>query len=111
MRRLLRLIAMLCLLTGLVGGTLLHAAERIGTDEATGATEWQHSDGCLDQVPPDADKKYPHHHGVCHGHDLAAPMIADCAPAAYQPAAAVRPAAVSVPTNGPPDSLLRPPIA
>ena len=111
MRGLLALIPLLCLLASLLGGTVLHAAELASAGEVTAATAWLHAEGDHDQVPADADKDYPHHHTICHGHDLAAPMRNCTAPRVPLAMAAPRPVADSLPLAPPPASLLRPPIA
>jgi len=109
MRGLLDLILVVCLFVGMVGASVAHAAETRG--EPTSATAWLHVAGDADEVPADSDKSTPHHHDVCHGHDLAAPMKACDAPLA--------PHAAEVPSLAP-DTLrapvlsaavLRPPIA
>ncbi|MBO9575311.1 MAG: hypothetical protein J7494_06225 [Sphingobium sp.] len=111
MRTLLKLVAMLCLVTGLVAGSVVHAVETGSGGEVTTATQWLHADGDHDQVPADADGNYPHHHNACHGHDLGAPPKT-CLP---QLSASGEQAVAGVPVfilaAGPPHRLLRPPIA
>ncbi len=107
MRRFLGLIAFACLLIGSVSGTLVHATE-IASIEGPAS---MHADGDGDQVPADGHAPTPHHHGACHGHELAAliklsaPRIAllvSTLPVSWRDAAFV---AI------PPRQTLRPPIA
>lgn len=111
MRGLLSLISALCLFASLATGAVVHAAELVAAGEVTAATQWLHADGDHDQVPADADKDYPHHHNVCHGHDLAAPVKTCGGPGALDRAGRPAVAADALPAAGPPDSPLRPPIA
>ncbi|MDF7776745.1 hypothetical protein P1X14_15920 [Sphingomonas sp. AOB5] len=111
MIRALKLLAMCFLFAGLVGGSIAHAAETAGGNEATEATHWLHGDGDEDQVPADSENGYPHHHNVCHGHDIASPAKF-CAPQLrVADTGALKNAASAVPGAGPPGSPLRPPIA
>ncbi len=110
MRGLFRLVLTLCLFAGLAGGSISHAAEIAGGGEVAAADAWQHAEGDHDEVPADADKNYPHHHSLCHGHDMAAPMKA-CGPGGFARAALPRPAADAAPTGAAPAFPLRPPIA
>ncbi len=72
MRRLLPFLACLMLvLTAWVG--VAHAAEVGGCIETSQYDAASHADGDGDQVPGDADKDYPHHHGSCHAHHMSAP--------------------------------------
>ncbi|MDB5686273.1 MAG: hypothetical protein JWR77_862 [Rhizorhabdus sp.] len=111
MSRLLNLMLLLGLFVAMMGGAMVHAAETPGGGEVTAATSWQHSDGDHDQVPADADKDYPHHHAICHGHDLAVLMKVCAAPPAGDAAGLLRPSADAVPAPAAPGSPLRPPIA
>lgn len=73
-RALLSLLAAIMLLTSLGVSTVAHAGEPIGCmDMTVSVTTPDHVDCGMVQVPADADKGYPHHHGVCHGHQIAAP--------------------------------------
>lgn len=111
MRQLHGVILGLCLLVGLLTGAMTHAAEVATFGEVTQATQWLHADGDHDEVPADSDRDYPHHHTVCHGHDLAAPLKACGAPAHSERVAAPRPRADLALAAGPPAHALRPPIA
>lgn len=70
-----------------------------------------HSPGDADEVPGDPDQDTPHHHSICHGHDLAAPVKAPAAPMGHRTASALRPAFSTVLAARPTDTPLRPPIA
>ncbi len=39
-----------------------------------------HTQGDGDEVPADGDRAVPHHHSICHGHDVGAPAIAQTQP-------------------------------
>ena len=58
-------------LTAWVG--VAHAAEVGGCIELSQYEAAGHVAGDSDQVPADADKGYPHHHGGCHAHQMDAP--------------------------------------
>lgn len=62
------------MLTTLSG--MAHAAEVVG-GRIAGVALSVHTDGDSDEVPADADKGYPHHHSVCHGHDVGKPTHSD----------------------------------
>ena len=111
MSRLLNLILLIGLFAGLMSGAMAHAAETSGSGEVTAATQWLHSDGDHDQVPADSDSDYPHHHTICHGHDLAAPIKACHPPLASEGAGLPRPSADAALAAGVDRSPLRPPIA
>jgi hypothetical protein len=59
------------MLTAWVG--VAHAAEVGGCIETSQYEAAAHVEGDGDQVPADADKGYPHHHGSCHAHHMSAP--------------------------------------
>lgn len=72
-----RLVALIltCLVSlSLVAGTAAHAAEPIGCVSLEVAAELGHIEGDRDEVPSDAGKATPHHHGACHGHQIAEPV-------------------------------------
>ncbi len=74
-RAILSLLAVLMLLTSLGASTVAHAGEPLGcTDMMAPTASAEHADCGMVQVPADADKGYPHHHGVCHGHEIAAAL-------------------------------------
>jgi hypothetical protein len=76
MRTLFSLFCALFLIASLANGAVVHAAEVAGQGEVTATTEWLHLAGDHDQVPPDTDKNYPHHHTSCQGHDVGVPFKA-----------------------------------
>lgn len=79
MYRLFAIFACLAIIFSLAGGAVAHAMEPIGcadTSLTAGATA-AHVDGDADQVPADAEKNYPHHHGGCHGHHVGVPIASD----------------------------------
>lgn len=88
-RFLLGLVAALMLLTSIGVGGVAHASEPIGCTDAAVGSVMAHADCGMTEAPADADKGYPHHHGACHGHHVAAPADA-AAPAVAAMAAALR---------------------
>ena len=71
MRKLLPILAYLMLvLTG--WSSMSHAAEAAGGSFA-GLTFEVHAPGDGDEAPADGDAGVPHHHAVCHGHDVGQP--------------------------------------
>ena len=90
MRRLIILALSMLLASSLGLGSVAHAAEPITCVEGSAASAAGHVDGDGDQVPADAEKGYPHHHGGCHGHHVGVPITADPVPYALaQPAGRV----------------------
>ncbi|WP_313539265.1 hypothetical protein [Sphingomonas sp.] len=77
MRALLPFIA--CLMVVLTSWSgMAHAAEAAGGN--FGAIAFTvHAQGDGDEVPADADQAVPHHHGICHGHDVGTPASAPSA--------------------------------
>jgi hypothetical protein len=51
---------------------MAHAAETAG-GSFDGFTFAAHAPGDGDEVPADSDNALPHHHGICHGHDIGVP--------------------------------------
>lgn len=111
MHGLFRLIAVLFLFAGLANGAVAHAVELAGHREVAATSQAQHFEGDADQVPADSDKDYPHHHGVCHGHELAAPLKALAGPLPLGRGVAPIPGPNFALISSPPDRALRPPIA
>lgn len=76
MHRLVALFACVAVLFSLAGGSVAHAMEPPACVESTveAALDVDHAEGDADQVPADAEKGYPHHHGGCHGHHVAAAL-------------------------------------
>jgi len=110
MRLLMPFIACLLMLaTGLTA--MAHAAERPEDQVSLTELASHHSPGDADEVPADADRNYPHHHGACHGHDIAAPLIAPATAAVACEVSVMRPTAGAPLSSRPADTLLRPPIA
>jgi hypothetical protein len=80
-------------LTGM--SSLAHAAD-VGGGSIAGVELTLHSQGDGDEVPSDADNAFPHHHNVCHGHDVGEPIQSEapCVP----PLAMMRPIVAQVPS-------------
>lgn len=108
MARFCRLILTLCLVAGLATGAVAHAGELDG--EVVAAVEELHAAGDHDQAPAESGKSAPHHHSICHGHELAGTMKTS-GPPPFARAALPRPAADAPPPGASPGALLRPPIA
>jgi len=87
-----------------------HAAETFGCIEVTSKSAG-HFDGDRDEVPADADKAVPHHHGGCHGHHVGIADEATLSGTAFVGGGvlALRPHDASA--GAEPDTALRPPIA
>ena len=77
MRRFSALFACLMLVLSLGLGSVAHATEGVRCAGTTATSSFEHSEGDVDQVPADAEKDYPHHHGGCHGHHAGVPIAAD----------------------------------
>lgn len=111
MSRLFSLLIGVALLVSMGLGVAAHANEQLcipGMEATAGAG---HVDGDADQVPGDAEKGYPHHHGGCHGHHVAMPFDADGQTVDVSQAAPLTPAADTAVVMQPVDPALRPPIA
>lgn len=100
---------MLMLSLGL--GAAAHATENLSCIDATSATAFEHSDGDADQVAADADKAYPHHHGGCHGHHVAAATAANTDVPEHKAAALALAWSNAPMTSAPSGTTLRPPRA
>jgi len=108
-RRLLPLLACLMLMLTTMSG-MAHAADVAG-GSITGVELSAHTDGDSDEVPSDSDKGYPHHHTVCHGHEVGKPMQAGAAWAYIAPGMQAV-ASLIAPLNGTAGTVdLRPPQA
>lgn len=60
-----------CLVSlSLVAGTAVHATEPVACIGSEVAAELGHVEGDRDEVPSDAGKATPHHHGGCQGHQI-----------------------------------------
>jgi hypothetical protein len=110
MRALFSLFIGLVLALSLGLGSVAHAVEPVGSCVETGATAG-HGEGDGDQVPADSDKDYPHHHGGCHGHHVAAPIGDGDAIAHARPASIITRADVRHGVTHVGDPALRPPQA
>ncbi len=109
MRGLLPFIA--CLMVVLTSWSgMAHAAEAAGGSFG-GVAFTLHTQGDGDEVPADADQAVPHHHSICHGHDVGTPAVTQ-SPCLRARAGVQRPLArirVLAGTDGP--VRLRPPQA
>ncbi len=76
MHRVTALFLCLMLMLSLGLGSVAHATEGVRCVDFTAASALEHSASDGDQVPADADKSYPHHHGGCHGHHIGVPFEA-----------------------------------
>lgn len=79
MRRLLNILACLMLVFSFGATATAHALERSNTSIGANDTRGEQiaeecTSGDADQVPADAANGYPHHHGGCHVHPVAAPV-------------------------------------
>lgn len=111
MRRLLPLIGCLMLVFTLWTGAAAHAAEIGGCIEIALDEGGLHSDGDGDQVPADADRGLPHHHGSCHGHHVGVPVDAALAARGIAARAPRVPAVAAALAAADADTEFRPPIA
>ncbi len=111
MHRLTILFACLAVFLTLGVGSVSHAMESVVCIDANSAAEIGHADGDGDQVPADSDKVYPHHHGSCHGHHVAAPMAKAEAVCQDKTASMMRPTRSVALTTAAEEAALRPPQA
>ncbi len=72
--RMLRFLMGLALLASMGLSVTAHANEQMCIPGVEASAVAGHVDGDADQVPADSEKGYPHHHGGCHGHHVAAPL-------------------------------------
>jgi hypothetical protein len=74
MKRLMAFFAFLALVISMGTGAVAHAVEALAcVDIVESVSSLGHMAGDGDQVPADAEKGYPHHHGGCSGHGVAEP--------------------------------------
>lgn len=92
-------------------GSVAHAMEPIVCIDANSAAEMGHVDGDGDQVPADSDKGYPHHHGDCHGHQVAAPVAKAEVLGRDKNTSLIRPTRTTALAAAAVDTALRPPQA
>lgn len=77
MQRLIALFLALLLSVSVGLGATAHAMEPLASIDASEASYFGHAAGDADEVPADADKGYPHHHGDCHDHGIGVPATAE----------------------------------
>lgn len=77
MRQLLALILSILFASTLGLSLVAHASESVTCVETSAALSIDHADGDGYQVPADAEKGYPHHHGGCHGHHVGVSITSD----------------------------------
>lgn len=111
MRPLLGFLLALCLFAGVANGAVSHALEHSGFGGVTEATQGLHADGDRDQVPADAHGNSPHHHNICHGHELGTPLKTCGAPVQFVRRLVLKPVSQPALASDPPPHVLRPPIA
>lgn len=110
MRALLPLLACLMLvITSLT--SVAHASEASGGEATSLELAAWHSPGDADEVPADPDKDTPHHHTICHGHDLASPARGPITPLSGGHMGAPCGNPVTALISRATDTPLRPPIA
>jgi len=110
-QRLIALFLALLLSVSVGLGSTAHAMEPIALIDVSEASFFGHSPGDSDEVPADADKGYPHHHGACHDHSIGVPATAQRV-AASDPLSQARPRQLTtVLTSAATDTLRRPPRA
>lgn len=80
MGRLVALILMCLVSLSLVAGTAAHAVEPVACIGSEVAEELGHVEGDRDEVPSDAGKATPHHHGGCQGHQIGEPVKEESSP-------------------------------
>jgi hypothetical protein len=111
-KRLLALFLAFALSLSMTSGALAHGMEPIGCMDAAQSTASDgHAEGDADEVPADADKAYPHHHGTCQGHPIGLPAVDIATPSTSAfpgPAPTATPAAL---VSFEPKALQRPPLA
>lgn len=109
--RMLRFLMGLALLASMGLGVAAHANEQMCIPGVEASAVAGHVDGDADQVPADSEKGYPHHHGGCHGHHVAAPLdrITQAAPSTSAGEHMAGDSAELAMAQA--DSALRPPIA
>ena len=109
MRRWLSSISALLLVLMVWTGTA-HAAETFRCIEVSSESTG-HFDGDRDEVPADADKAVPHHHGGCNGHHVAVADESASAGSAFMDRAALALPLHDASPSAEPEAALRPPIA
>jgi len=110
MSRLLGILIGFALLISMGVGAAAHASEQICLPGVEATAAVGHADGDGDQSR-DSEQGYPHHHGSCHGHHVAAPVGADTTPAPTRLTSDPLAAGSTLVAPAPPGATLRPPIA
>ena len=111
MQRVIALFLVLLLSVSVGLGSTAHAMEPIASIDVSEASFFGHSPGDSDEVPADADKSYPHHHGACHDHGVGVPATTQRI-ATSDPLSQARPRQLSpILTSAGADALRRPPRA
>ncbi|AOH85166.1 hypothetical protein AWL63_15575 [Sphingomonas panacis] len=93
------------------GQTTAHAIDSfapVGTVQMDDAGHWA-GDG--DEVPADADTRYPHHHAACHDHSVGVPATAERLPLSEHVAQPLVGNRAPKLATADPAELLRPPRA
>lgn len=111
MHRLTALLVCLMLVLSLGMGSVAHATEGATCIETSVETSLEHNDGDGDQVPGDADKAFPHHHGECHGHHIGIPIAANPALPLTNSGIALLTGSGGFRSLAPSEAALRPPQA
>jgi hypothetical protein len=110
-QRLIALFLALLLSVSVGLGSTAHAMEPVTSIDVSEASYFGHSAGDADEVPADADKGYPHHHGACHDHGFGVPATAQRV-ATGDPLSQARPRQLTpLLTSVAADTLRRPPRA
>jgi hypothetical protein len=101
-----------CLMLVIVSLTsVAHATEAPDGGVTSAEMAAWHSPGDSDERSGDPDNATPHHHSICHGHDLATPARAPAPLVEHVEQRVMHPAARSVLAASAIDTPLRPPIA
>ncbi len=111
MHRLLPLFSALMLALMVWSGSAAHAIEVTKCGEVASGEVAGHFEGDGDEVPADAEKGVPHHHGTCHGHCVGVPTDAHAGNVVQMAGIGNRTAAVPFRVGASPGAALRPPIA
>jgi hypothetical protein len=111
MKRWITLFACLAVFLSFGMGSIAHAMEPIVCLDANTAVETGHTNGDGDEVPADGDKGYPHHHGNCHGHHVAASTAKADPVGQGSTRSIIRPKLATALTTAADDPALRPPQA
>ncbi len=112
MRSLWTLLILCVVAMSLFATSLAHATEvPPGCVDSQTAVDLGHADGDGDEIPADGDKGYPHHHGGCHGHQVAPETVEEAPRAPVAGEASLTPALADFLPAATADPVLRPPQA